>query len=220
MNQTKTEKISLSGLSEKELINVAKLNNWPLFKGKQLHSWIYKQWAGSFDEMTDLNLKERSFLAENYVISPLKLTNKEISKDKTIKYLWKTHDNKFVESVRMHLEDHDSFSACISSQVGCAVGCPFCATGKLGLLRNLNAAEIVDQILSIQRDTKERLNNIVLMGQGEPLQNYDEVIKAIRLIIVSVSIGARRILFLYMLQIKILGKLLYLLPENTKWMSL
>ncbi len=93
----------------------------------------------------------------------------------------------------MFLEDHDSYSACISSQVGCAVGCTFCATGTIGFKKNLTASQIVEQVLNIQRDTKERLNNIVFMGQGEPLLNYDEVIKAIHLIKDSVSIGARRI---------------------------
>lgn len=183
----------LSGLSESELISLAESLEWPPYKGKQLHSWIYKKWASSFDEMTDLSINERNFLKEKYDLSPLKLQEKQISKDKTIKYLWKLNENNFVESVRMFLEDHDSYSACISSQAGCAVGCPFCATGELGLKRNLNASEIVDQILGMQRDTKERINNIVFMGQGEPLLNYNEVIKAIYTIKDSISIGARHI---------------------------
>ncbi len=93
----------------------------------------------------------------------------------------------------MFLEDHDSYSACISSQAGCAVGCPFCATGKIGFKRNLKAREIVDQILGMQRDTKERISNVVFMGQGEPLLNYDEVLAAINLIKDSVGIGGRHI---------------------------
>lgn len=186
-------KPSLSGLTEPELIKLAEDSNWPAYKGKQLHSWIYTKYISSFDEMTNFSIKDREFLKENFLLTPLTLSKKQESKDKTIKYLWKLEDNKFIESVRMFLEDHDSYSACISSQAGCAVGCPFCATGKIGFKRNLKANEIIDQILGIQRDTKERINNIVFMGQGEPLLNYDEVIKAIHLIKDSVSIGARHI---------------------------
>lgn len=184
---------SLSGLSEADLINLVESFKWPSFKGKTLHSWIYKKWANSFDEMSDLSKKERDFLKENYTLSSLAVKEKQVSKDKTIKYLWKSESGDLIESVRMFLEDHDSYSACISSQVGCAVGCPFCATGTIGFKKNLTASQIVEQVLNIQRDTKERLNNIVFMGQGEPLLNYDEVIKAIHLIKDSVSIGARRI---------------------------
>ena len=186
-------KPSLSGFSESDLISLSESLKWPPFKGKQLHSWIYKKWASSFNEMTDLSIQDRALLNEKYELSPLALSQKQISKDKTIKYLWKLNDGKLVESVRMFLEDHDSYSLCISSQAGCAVGCPFCATGTIGFKRNLNASEIIDQILGIQRDTKERINNIVFMGQGEPLLNYDEVLKAIHLIKDSIGIGARRI---------------------------
>ncbi|MBI3591475.1 MAG: 23S rRNA (adenine(2503)-C(2))-methyltransferase RlmN [Candidatus Melainabacteria bacterium] len=186
-------KTCLSGLSETELISLAEKMQWPSYKGKQLHSWIYKKWVSSFDEMTDFSTKDRNYLKENYYLSPLTLTQKQESKDKTIKYLWKLKNNNLVESVRMFLEEHESYSACISSQAGCAVGCPFCATGAIGFKSNLKANEIVDQILGIQRDTKERIQNIVFMGQGEPLLNYNEVVKAIHLIKDSVSIGARRI---------------------------
>lgn len=185
--------LTLSGFSETELIKLVKSFNWPSYKGKQLHTWIYKKNVSSFNEMTDINLKDRNFLNENYKLSPLELEIKQVSKDSTIKYLWKLQDGNLVESVRMFMEDHDSYSACISSQVGCAVGCPFCATGTIGLKRNLNAAEIVDQVLSMQRDTKERINNVVFMGQGEPLNNYDEVLKSVYLIKDSVGIGARHI---------------------------
>lgn len=184
---------SLSGLQEEGLIKLIKELGWPSFKGKQIHSWIYKKWVNNFDEMTDLNLKERQYLKENYILSPLRLIEKQISKDKTIKYLWKLNDGNPIESVRMFMEDHDFYSACISSQAGCAVGCPFCATGTIGLKKNLNVSEIVDQILGIQRDTKERISNVVFMGQGEPLLNYDEVVKAIHLIKDSIGIGARHI---------------------------
>ena len=192
-NTQTTSKTCLSGLSEKELTELIKSLKWPSFKAKQIHSWIYKKWVSNFDEMSDLSKNERTFLKEHYDFSYLTLLEKQESKDKTIKFLWKTKDNMLVESVRMYMDRQDSFSACISSQVGCAVGCPFCATGKLGLKRNLKAEEIVDQILGVQRITKERISNIVFMGQGEPLQNYNEVLKAIHIIKDSVSIGARHI---------------------------
>ncbi|MBI2996666.1 MAG: 23S rRNA (adenine(2503)-C(2))-methyltransferase RlmN [Candidatus Melainabacteria bacterium] len=186
-------KVSLSGLTESELIELVSNMNWPSFKGKQLHCWIYKKHISSFDEMSDLGIKEREFLKEKYELSTLKLKKKQTSTDKTIKYLWQLYDNNLVESVRMFLEDHKSYSACISSQVGCAVGCPFCATGTIGFKRNLKANEIIDQILGMQRDTKERISNIVFMGQGEPLLNYNEVIKSIHLIKDCIGIGARHI---------------------------
>lgn len=184
---------SLSGMTEQELINLAQDLEWPSYKGKQLYNWIYKKCASSFDEMTDFKTEDRKILKDNFYLSSLSLNTKQVSKDKTIKYLWKLDDKSTVESVRMFMEEHDSYTACISSQVGCAVGCPFCATGTLGFKRNLKASEIVDQIIGIQRDTKERINNVVFMGQGEPLLNYDEVIKSIHLIRNSVSIGSRHI---------------------------
>ena len=187
------QKQALSGVSEGELIKLTEELKWPSFKGKQIYNWIYKKWVSSFDEMTTLSKDERNTLKEKYNLSKLELLEKNISNDKTIKYLWKLNDTNVVESVRMFLEDHDSYSACISSQVGCAVGCPFCATGKLGFKRNLSANEIVDQILAIQRDTNERINNVVFMGQGEPLLNYNEVLKAVQLIRDSIGIGARHI---------------------------
>ncbi len=191
--QQKLNKQYLSGLSETEITSLTAKAQWPSFKAKQIHSWIYKKCISSIDEMTDLSIKDRDFLSDYYELSPLELIQKQISQDKTLKYLWKLNDGSKVESVRMFLEDHDSYSACISSQVGCAVGCPFCATGKIGFKRNLKAREIVDQILGMQRDTKERINNVVFMGQGEPLLNYDEVLTAINLIKGSVGIGSRHI---------------------------
>ncbi len=193
MSTSAETKQSLSGLKEADLTKLVKSLNWPAFKGKSIHSWIYTKWVSSFDEMSDLSIKERQFLNEHYKLSPLSLADKQTSTDKTIKYLWKLEDGTVVESVRMFLEEHESYSACISSQAGCAVGCPFCATGYIGFKKNLKANEIVDQILGIQRDTKERISNIVFMGQGEPLLNYDEVLKAIYLIKDSVSIGGRKI---------------------------
>lgn len=183
----------LSGLSETDLTQLVSSFGWPSYKGKQIHSWVYKKWAASFHDMTDLSQKERNFLSDRFILSSLKLVDKQTSKDKTIKFLWKLSDNNLVESVRMSMENEGSYSGCISSQAGCAIGCPFCATGKIGFKKNLKANEIVDQIVGMQRETKERISNIVFMGQGEPLLNYDEVVKAIYLIKDSVGIGSRHI---------------------------
>lgn len=193
MNSTSKSKLAISGLTEEELIELVKSWGWPSFKGKELHSWIYKKNISSFEDMTNLSKSDRDKLEAEYIFSPLKMAKKEVSKDNTIKYLWSLKDNEYIESVRMAMEEGSSYTACISSQVGCAVGCVFCATGTLKLKRNLKASEIVEQVLNIQRDTKNRIKNIVYMGQGEPLQNYNEVIKSIHLIRDSVGIGARHI---------------------------
>jgi 23S rRNA (adenine2503-C2)-methyltransferase len=116
-----------------------------------------------------------------------------VSSDGTRKYLFSLPDGKLVESVLMSFHDRKNLSACLSSQVGCAVGCTFCATGYLGFKRNLTKQEIVDQIMSIQRESGLRIGNIVYMGQGEPLLNVDEVVASIRTVIGSVGIGARHI---------------------------
>src|SRR5205823_7725074 len=123
----------------------------------------------------------------------LKLAHLQVSNDGTRKYLFQLADGKMVESVLMSFEDRPSLSACVSSQVGCAVGCTFCATGYLGFTRNLSAQEIVDQMMCIQRESGKRIANIVYMGQGEPLLNAEEVIKSIHTTIDSVGIGARHI---------------------------
>lgn len=182
----------LSGINLGELEEVTKRLGWPKFKSQQIFDWIYKKPITSIDDFSNLSKKERDLLKSEFSFSPLELEKKEVSTDKTIKYLWELKDKNFIESVRMVMDD-DSHTVCISSQAGCAVGCPFCATATLKLKRNLTAPEIVEQILNIQRDTKERVRNIVFMGQGEPLNNYDEVIKSIYLIRSSVGIGARHI---------------------------
>jgi len=115
------------------------------------------------------------------------------SKDGTRKYLFALPDGQMVESVLMSFADRKNITACISSQVGCAVGCTFCATGYLGFKRNLTSQEMVDQIMSMQRESGLRIGNIVFMGQGEPLLNCEEVIKAVHTIIESVKIGGRHI---------------------------
>ena len=143
--------------------------------------------------MTNLSGELRQRLKEAAKIGLLEIAHLQVSRDATRKYLFQLPDKKIVESVLMSFQDRTSLTACVSSQVGCAVGCTFCATGYLGFKRNLTSQEIVDQIMTIQRESGKRISNIVYMGQGEPLLNTEEVIKSIHTVIESVGIGARHI---------------------------
>ncbi|MBX9669589.1 MAG: 23S rRNA (adenine(2503)-C(2))-methyltransferase RlmN [Candidatus Obscuribacterales bacterium] len=186
-------KIALSGLSLSELKQFMKSLGEPAFRADQIHSWIYAKWVKSFDEMTNLSADLRNKLNEVACLSALEIATLKVSRDGTRKYLFRLPDGKLVESVLMCFQDRDTLSACVSSQVGCAVGCTFCATGYLGFMRNLSAQEIVDQVLSIQRESGKRVANLVYMGQGEPLLNTEHVIDSIDTMIHSVGIGGRHI---------------------------
>lgn len=186
-------KKALSGLSLEELTDFVLELGLPKFRAKQIHSWIYAKNAQSFAEMTDLGAELRDKLEEVATIPLLKMAHLEVSRDGTRKYLFELPDGQLVESVLIAFEDRPTLSACLSSQVGCAVGCTFCATGYLGFKRNLTSQEIVDQIMCIQRESGERVANIVYMGQGEPLLNCKNVIESVRMIMSSVGIGARHI---------------------------
>lgn len=187
------EKESLSGKTLEEITAFVKGLGLPAFRARQIHSWIYVKYAASFDEMTDLSREVRDLLSEKATVGLLKLAHLEVSRDGTRKYLFELPDGQMVESVLMSFSDRDSLSACLSSQVGCAVGCTFCATGYLGFKRNLTAQEIIDQVMSIQRESGKRVSNIVYMGQGEPLLNTEEVIKSVYTLMNSVGIGQRHI---------------------------
>jgi 23S rRNA (adenine2503-C2)-methyltransferase len=184
---------SLSGLSLEEITTFITELGLPKFRAKQIHSWIYAKWAGSIDEMTDLSQELRNKLKAVAEVPLLKIAHLEVSRDGTRKYLFELPDGQLIESVLIAFDDRPSLTACLSSQVGCAVGCTFCATGYLGFKRNLTSQEIVDQILAIQRESGQRVGNIVYMGQGEPLLNCKEVIKSLHLVMESVGIGARHI---------------------------
>lgn len=184
---------SLSGLSLEEITTFITELGLPKFRAKQIHSWIYAKWAGSIDEMTDLSQELRNKLNAEAQVPLLKIAHLEVSRDGTRKYLFELPDGQLIESVLIAFDDRPSLTACLSSQVGCAVGCTFCATGYLGFKRNLTSQEIVDQILAIQRESGQRVGNIVYMGQGEPLLNCKEVIKSLHLVMESVGIGARHI---------------------------
>lgn len=163
------------------------------FRAKQIYKWIYAKSIRDYEQMTDLSKKAREVLQNSTAIGSLKIREKQVSKDGTIKFLFELEDGNVVESVFMHFQDRTSTTACISSQVGCAVGCTFCATGTLGFKKNLSASEIIEQVLFIQAETGERVDNIVYMGQGEPLHNYDEVVDSVQKLREMVGIGARHI---------------------------
>ncbi|BDD05699.1 23S rRNA (adenine(2503)-C(2))-methyltransferase RlmN [Aureibacter tunicatorum] len=154
------------------------------FRAKQVHEWLWKKSAKSFDEMTNLSLKTRELLKENFEILPVQVHNYQVSSDRTIKSAFKLHDTHLVEGVLIPTEDR--MTACVSSQVGCSLSCKFCATGYMDRLRNLDAGEIYDQVVRIKEQAEENYNhpltNIVYMGMGEPLLNYANVLKSVEYI--------------------------------------
>jgi len=183
----------LSGLNLAELEEFVQSAKLPPFRARQIHTWIYDKYASSLEQMTDLPAAVRENLAHNAKVPLLELQQLQVSKDGTRKYLFALPDGQLIESVLMRFADRKTISACVSSQVGCAVGCTFCATGYLKFKRNLTSQEITDQIMAMQRESGLRIANIVFMGQGEPLLNCEEVIKSIHTIIDSVKIGGRHI---------------------------
>ena len=151
------------------------------FRAKQLYEWMHVHLARDYDEMTNLSKALRSRLKEEASLTTLKPVDIQISKeDGTRKYLFALSDGNMVESVLMRYEH--GISVCISSQVGCKMGCRFCASTIDGFLRNLTPSEMLDQIYAISRDVNERVSNVVVMGTGEPLDNYDNLLRFIRLI--------------------------------------
>lgn len=183
----------LSGLNLEEIKAVTDELHATAFRARQVHNWIYHKSVSSIDEMTDLSLKFREELKKIATVSDVKIKVKQESSDGTLKYLIEYPDGECVETVLMRFDNRANLTACVSSQVGCAVNCSFCATGKRGFIRNLTCKEIIEQVLTIQRDTGLKVTNVVFMGQGEPLLNLDNVIKAMHILNDNFQIGARRI---------------------------
>jgi 23S rRNA (adenine2503-C2)-methyltransferase len=159
----------------------------------QVYRWLSRG-VGDFDEMSDLPKQLREKLAAENYIATAGIERKYCSKlDDTVKYLFRMHDGQLVESVLMHY--HHGRSVCISSQVGCKMACAFCATGKSGYARNLTSSEILSQVQTAQKDAGERISNIVLMGMGEPLDNYENVVRFLDLVSSEegMNIGMRHI---------------------------
>ena len=147
------------------------------FRGGQLFEWMYRHGISSFDSMSNVNKSFREHLNEHFIIQTLAVENQFPSKeDKSVKILFRTHDGHFIETVSM--VDKNRHTVCLSSQVGCALDCHFCATGKMGLKRNLSTGEIVDQLIYVRESIDQSITNVVFMGMGEPFQNYDNVLNA------------------------------------------
>ena len=163
------------------------------YRAEQIFKWLYVDNVKSFDEMTNLSLELRKKLEQNYKICNYKILKKQEAKDGTKKYLFDIGDGNAIETVLMSY--HHGYSICVSSQIGCKMGCKFCASTGINFIRSLSCGEIIEQILAVQKDENIRISNIVFMGIGEPLDNYDNVIKAIRIINYpkGLNIGARHI---------------------------
>lgn len=171
----------------------------PKFRSKQLYEWLHTHLAVSYDEMTNVPKALRQSLEEKFSLSAPNIVDKQVSRDGTRKYILELSDGSTVETVGMptfNESDEDGrLSVCFSTQVGCPMGCEFCATGKEGFTRNLTASEMIDQIIAVQRDFDHRVSNLVAMGQGEPFLNYEELFTALRFLNDQngPSIGARHI---------------------------
>ena len=183
----------LSGLNLEEIQKITDKLHASKFRARQIHNWIYLKSVKSIDDMTDLSVKFREELKQAACVTDTKIKVKQVSSDGTIKYLLEFPDGECVETVLMRFDNRANLTACVSSQVGCAVNCSFCATGKRGFIRNLSYKEIIEQVLTIQRDTGLKVTNVVFMGQGEPLLNLDNVLKAMKIFNENFQIGARRL---------------------------
>ena len=172
--------IDLRSLSPEELTAQLTAAGYPAFRAKQVRQWL-DQGIADFEQMTNLPKDLRAYLVEHYAVPGVTIVRKLVSAmDGTVKYLFRLDDGETVESVLMQYKH--GWSQCLSTQVGCKMGCTFCATGMGGFIRNLSAAEMVAQIEAAQQDTGVRVSSIVLMGMGEPLDNYDQVVRFLRLL--------------------------------------
>jgi len=188
MNELKP---SLLDFTQKELTELVK----PSFRAKQIFGWLYHQYAQNFDEMKNIPKSLKDELSKTYIVNPMKIVRKEESSDGTIKYLFELQDGKTVEAVWLKMKDekHDEngkiiqeakYTICVSTQVGCKVGCSFCLTAKGGFTRDLTPGEIVAQVVNLKHDNDHKHNrkiNIVYMGMGEPLDNLNNLAKAIEI---------------------------------------
>jgi 23S rRNA (adenine2503-C2)-methyltransferase len=208
----KQEKIALKGMSLEELQEFVESLGEKKFRAAQLFSWMYAKGAQTFDEMTDISLEFRKVLSATVSLGNIEVVRTSVSsRDGTTKFLFRLEDGLMVESVLIPAEDPERLpeeeseelaqgpdtrlTLCISTQVGCPLDCAFCATGTMGYLRNLTAGEIVQQVLQVQRQSPRRISNLVYMGMGEPMLNYDAVMRSVEILTDdrSLNIGARHI---------------------------
>ena len=214
-----SELSDLRSLTDEELCDI--LTGWghKKYRSKQLLDWIYKKRVRSFDQMTDLSQELRTQLLKVFKMQSLECSQEQVSKDGTVKFLWRLNDGELIESVLIPAslgqdgKRSNRHTLCVSTQVGCAYGCKFCASGIMGYRRNLEVFEIVDQVLSVERWKLNKLqesneytnhelsngqtlvNNLVIMGMGEPLANYLNLTKALKILNApwGLNIGARKI---------------------------
>jgi len=185
--------LDLKSMTLNEITDTLRGMGEPAFRGKQVFAWLHRG-AESFDEMTDLSKPLREKLKETCLLAPPKAARKQASRlDGTIKYLWELADGNCVESVLMRYRHGNT--VCVSSQVGCRMGCAFCASTIAGRVRNLTPGEILDQVIFTQKDAGEEISNIVLMGIGEPMDNLDNVLRFLELVNspTGMNIGMRHI---------------------------
>ena len=163
------------------------------YRAEQIFKWIYVDKVKEFDEMTNLSIELREKLKQNYTMCNFKILKKQESQDGTKKYLFDVLDGNAIETVLMQY--HHGKTVCVSSQIGCKMGCKFCASTGIKFIRNLTSGEIVEQVLAVEQDIGDKISNIVFMGIGEPFDNYDNVMQAIRIMNnqKGLNIGARHI---------------------------
>lgn len=194
-------KINFKEASEDKILEIVLDTGHKPYRAKQISNWIYKNIAMSIDDMTNLSIEFREQLKERAFISNLSLKKKQVSKDGTVKFLFELEDGESIESVLIpNNKGAHCFTLCISSQVGCAMGCGFCITGKMGLIRNLKSYEIYDQVLAVKKHittepdiTSPSITNIVFMGMGEPFMNFHEVNKALWTLVGPMGFSKRKI---------------------------
>jgi 23S rRNA (adenine2503-C2)-methyltransferase len=199
-------KQNLLGLTREELADVAESIGEPRYRGRQIFAWLYSRGATSFGAMTDLGKAFRERLEMRATIAGLTLESRRRSHhDGTTKFLFALPDGRHVESVLIPPalsfiggdpaadDGPERLTLCVSTQVGCPLDCAFCATGVMGFTRNLSTGEIVDQVLQVRRSTPNTITNIVFMGMGEPLMNYDNVMNAVEIMTAGIGITVRRI---------------------------
>jgi len=181
-------------------LDLTELESWIMsigekpYRARQLYRWMYRKGARAFTEMTDLSREFRLKLEGIAELECLRIEMRRQSKlDQSLKYLFRLPDNQAVEAV--YMVEENRITVCLSTMIGCPIGCPYCATGMMGFKRNLTAGEIVDQLLWIRREQSQKITNVVLMGMGEPLLNYEAVVKAAAILNseLGAEIAARRI---------------------------
>ena len=186
-------KRDIKDLTIQELTKEIKEMGQPAHRTRQIFLWLYRKNADDFSLMTDIPKDLSGELKEKYTIGTIELSERKKAKDEAEKFLWRLKDGEYIESV--YIKQGSRNTLCISTQVGCKFKCPFCASGMRGLKRNLRPGEIVNQLLSAQKTCKCRMTNVVFMGMGEPLDNYDNLEKAIKIINDpnGIALGARKI---------------------------